>query len=56
MDCDVRINNSRVITAEKGNAIIEEIICCIKGRGLTLPETDYLLGEVKIEIEARTIV
>lgn len=56
MHNDVIFNDDSAMSHDKGNAIIEEILSCISGKGLTVESAKYLLDETAKEISFRTKV
>lgn len=43
MHNDVIFNDDSAMSHDKGNTIIEEILSCISGKGLTVESAKYLL-------------
>lgn len=56
MHHDVIFNDDSAMSHDKGNAIIEEILSCVTGKGLTVESAKYLLDETAKEISFRTKV
>lgn len=50
MHNDVIFNDDSAMSHDKGNTIIEEILSCISGKGLTVESAKYLLDETAKEI------
>lgn len=56
MHHDVIFNDDSAMSRDKGNAIIEEILSCVTGKGLTVESVKYLLDETAKELSFRTKV
>ncbi len=54
MHCDAIIDDDTFINCAKGNEIIESLVSCLTGKGLTLRAAKYLLDETIDELELRT--
>jgi len=54
MRCDAIIDDDTFIDRTKGNEIIESLVSCLTGKGLTLRAAKYLLDETIDELELRT--
>lgn len=56
MHCDAIIDDDTFIDRTKGNEIIESLVSCLTGKGLTLRAAKYLLEETADELDRRVKV
>lgn len=50
LNCITVLDNGETVEPQEGNQLINELVGCLKGRGLTVAYSQFILDEAKSEI------
>lgn len=51
--CSVSLENGDMVDMEEGNRLIEDVVGCLKGKGLSADYACFILEQARLEVTRR---